>query len=608
VIGKVIRGNNARGLLHYLYSPGRACEHVNPHLIAGFTDPDYLEPGRRPGGGRDFRLLAGLLAQPLAALVGPGYERPVWHCSLRAAPGDRELSDQEWARVAALVMDRTGLAPTDDDLGVRWVAVRHAADHVHIVATLGRQDGARPRVWNDFYRVREACQQAERDLGLRATAPADRTAARRPARSETEQAARRRWREAPRVRLRREVTAAAAGAGSEREFFARLSQAGVLVRRRRSSQDPAQVTGYSVGFAEHAARDGGVVWYGGGKLAADLTLPKLRKRWTGQGGGLAGGPGLSEAAVRGVLRRAVTGAAEAAGDEAGFFAGLRAAGVGVRLRFSEADPGQVTGYAVSLPGRAGPGGAPAWYGGGRLAAGLTLPRLRRRWAGEGSGGPDRSGTFRFTAAERNAIFEHAARQAGMAAEHIGRHAAGDPGGAADAAWAAADALCMAARATGSPQLRRAAESFDRAARAPHGRTPEPTGAGRTLRDTARLLAIVGAPAGPTLLSAVLAAGLVTLILAVAELRQAQQNAAQAQAAQAAAGHLHAGPIADRPRRTPAQTTAAAGHDRDSAAGPAPGDFPPGLVLVRPAPDAGVTAGRPSPRPRAAPPRRSGPAP
>jgi hypothetical protein len=58
-------------------------------------------------------------------------------------------------------MHHTGLAPEGDDLGVRWVAVRHAADHIHIVATLARQDGTRPKVWNDFYRVREACQEAE---------------------------------------------------------------------------------------------------------------------------------------------------------------------------------------------------------------------------------------------------------------------------------------------------------------------------------------------------------------------------------------------------------------------------------------------------------------
>ena len=41
----------------------------------------------------------------------------------------------------------------------------HAADHIHIVATLARQDGTRPKTWNDFYRVREACQEAGMPAG-----------------------------------------------------------------------------------------------------------------------------------------------------------------------------------------------------------------------------------------------------------------------------------------------------------------------------------------------------------------------------------------------------------------------------------------------------------
>jgi hypothetical protein len=177
VIGKVLRGRNARRLLYYLYGPGRANEHADPHLVAGFGDPADLEQERRRDGTRDFRRLAGLLEQPLAGLRGRGYDKPVWHCAIRAAPEDPMLSDAEWALVAARVMRRTGLAHGGDDLGVRWVAVRHAADHIHIVATLARQDGGRASTWNDYYRVREACQQAERRFGLRPTAPADRTAA-----------------------------------------------------------------------------------------------------------------------------------------------------------------------------------------------------------------------------------------------------------------------------------------------------------------------------------------------------------------------------------------------------------------------------------------------
>ena len=72
VIGKVIRGRDIRRLLYYLYGPGLANEHADPHLVAGFSDPADLEPDRRPGRTRDFRRLSGLLEQPLAGLRGRG--------------------------------------------------------------------------------------------------------------------------------------------------------------------------------------------------------------------------------------------------------------------------------------------------------------------------------------------------------------------------------------------------------------------------------------------------------------------------------------------------------------------------------------------------------
>jgi hypothetical protein len=96
--------------------------------------------------------------------------------------------------------------------------------------------------------------------------PADRTAARRPSRAENEKAARRGL-EAPRIALRRQVTTAAAAAGSEHEFFACLDQAGVLVRKRFSVKSPSEVTGYSVALPGDTIKDRGPVWYGGGKLS-----------------------------------------------------------------------------------------------------------------------------------------------------------------------------------------------------------------------------------------------------------------------------------------------------------------------------------------------------
>jgi hypothetical protein len=186
------RGKHVGGLIYYLFGPGRREEHADPHLIAGWRHPAELEPSLRPDGRRDFRRLAGLLRQPHAALGARGFDRPVWHCSVRAAPEDRMLSDDEWAQIAGDdMMHRTGMSPYgQDDDAVRWIAVRHGRDHIHIVAMLARQDGGRPRLSNERYRVREACRTAEEGYGLRRTAPGDRTAALRPTREEHEKARR----------------------------------------------------------------------------------------------------------------------------------------------------------------------------------------------------------------------------------------------------------------------------------------------------------------------------------------------------------------------------------------------------------------------------------
>jgi hypothetical protein len=606
VIGKVVRGRNAARLLYYLYGPGKANEHTDPHLVAGFGDPDELEPERRPDGSRDLRRLAGVLTQPLALVTGSSDGKPVWHCSVRAAPEDRMLSDAEWARVAAAVMDRTGLARHGDEFGVRWVAVRHAPDHIHLVATLARQDGIRPGTWNDFYRVRDACHDAERWFGLRSTAPADRTAARRPARAEAEQAARRGWAETPRTTLRREVAAAAGGSSTEQEFFAYLGRAGVVVRKRYSTTNPGQVTGYAVGLPHHTSKAGGVVWYGGGKLAADLTLPKLHARWTTSPEECLG-PGLPPQMARAALRARIADAAVQTRGEAEFFAQLRRSGVLVRLRFSEIDPGQVTGYAAALTGHVSRDGALRWYGGGRLAADLTLPQLRHRWARQPRA-PGRSGTFRFTAPEREQMYRHAGRQAAVAAEQIRRSAGNNPNAAADAAWAAAAAFDVTADALHDPALRAAADAYDRAARTPYGRIPRPTADGDRLRAVARLLALAGDLSGDgTVLAGALIANLVGLAVAVAELRQAQQHAAQAAAARKAAEHMHAAMAQARSSVTwPGQTARPQRPRSARQADAAREDFPMGLRLDEAVLAAAASTRDVSPGRSYQPPKRAGP--
>jgi len=476
----------------------------------------------------------------LAALDGANYAQPVWHCSLRAAPGDRLLSDAEWSQAAAHVMHRAGFAPYGDNRAVRWVAVRHAPDHVHLVVTLARQDQARPPVWNDFRRVRTACQEMEQHFSLRSTAPADRTAARRPTRAETEQATRRHWPEPPRVTLRREVCTAAAGARTEHEFLTRLAQAGVQVRLRYSTIRPGEVTGYAVSLPRHVTQDGRPVWFSGGKLASDLTLPKLRTRWPDASAHdpLTGAATLPSHSVRAALRTTVSAAAHQATGEPDFFARLQANGLLVRFRYSERHPGQVTGYAVTLPGHNAPDGTPRWYGGSRLHDALSLFRLRATWTRAGAATAP-AGTPGFTTPERTGIYEHAAHQAAAAADHIRRCSASNPDHGTDAAWAAADLLHTAARALRSPALHHVAASYDRAARPPHGRIPPRTSSGDSLRTAARLLALTGSPADLTAQASALILNLLALAEAVASLRAAQAHAAQAAAARQAAHELYA---------------------------------------------------------------------
>ena len=178
-------------------------------------------------------------------------------------------------------MDRTGLSRYEErDNAVRWIAVRHGPDHIHIVAMLARQDRARVSTWNDRYQVRDACLAAEKRYGLRSTAPADRTADRCPTRAEREESARRGQSEPPRITLRRQVAVAAAASANAEGFFGRLGQAYIGVRLRYSTKNPGQVSGYSVSLPGNITKDGNAVWYGGGKLAADLSWPRLCRRWT----------------------------------------------------------------------------------------------------------------------------------------------------------------------------------------------------------------------------------------------------------------------------------------------------------------------------------------
>ena len=103
VIGKIStpRGEHVQPLLYYLFGPGRQEEHTDPHIVAGWRHPADLEPPLRPDGKRDFAKLAGLLLQPQAALGKRAHARPVWHCSMRAAPGRPDAVRRRMGRYRA---------------------------------------------------------------------------------------------------------------------------------------------------------------------------------------------------------------------------------------------------------------------------------------------------------------------------------------------------------------------------------------------------------------------------------------------------------------------------------------------------------------------------
>jgi hypothetical protein len=133
--------------------------------------------------------------------------------------------------------------------------------------------GRRPP--NDFYRVDAACRWAEDTYRLARTAPRDRTATRTPTRAEHEKTARIGRREPARATLRRQVRTAAAAATGPDEFLQLLTEAGLQVPPRLSEYNGETVTGYAVALPGDHGRDGRPVWFGGGKLASDLSWPRL---------------------------------------------------------------------------------------------------------------------------------------------------------------------------------------------------------------------------------------------------------------------------------------------------------------------------------------------
>jgi hypothetical protein len=281
VIPNITRGQRVHGLLIYLWGPGRREEHTAPHLVAawdGAGELADLEPGLSTSR-HDVRRLAEMLDIPVRAGRNPP-RKPVWHCSVRTHPNDPILTDQQWHDIARQIVAKVGLAPDSDEKAVRWIAMRHGADHIHIVAALVRQDRRTYWARNDYPLAQAACRDIEAQHDLVRVAPPGRGRRSWPKAGELNKHARRGRHATPRDELRRRVRDAATVAVDEDDFFTRITHdRTVNVRLRASERNPGQITGYAVHLAGDTTTDGEPIFYSGGRLAADLSLNRLRQRW-----------------------------------------------------------------------------------------------------------------------------------------------------------------------------------------------------------------------------------------------------------------------------------------------------------------------------------------
>ncbi|MDH6119365.1 hypothetical protein ABH930_000607 [Kitasatospora sp. GAS204A] len=268
-------GSNTRGLLAYLYGPGRHDEHHDPHIVAGFAMLGMPDPGR------DERATLTELARYLDEPVKLRNSEPgkpvtdhVWHCPVRAAPEDRYLSDAEWGEIAERIVRAAGIAPEGDDLACRWIAVRHADDHIHILATSVREDGRRPKLHKSGERAGAECREIERNYGLRQLGTGDGTAAKRPTQGEMHKAKRLGWEQPARAWLDERIRAAIPHAANIEELLAYLQAEGIEVKLRRLPS--GDLASYSAAHPDDLKKNGQPNYIPGSKIAPDLSLPQLQ--------------------------------------------------------------------------------------------------------------------------------------------------------------------------------------------------------------------------------------------------------------------------------------------------------------------------------------------
>ncbi|MFI6687111.1 relaxase/mobilization nuclease domain-containing protein [Streptomyces sp. NPDC050485] len=276
MVPDVSTGSDTLGLINYLFGKGRRDEHTDPHIVAAWDMAGAPDPGRDPTA--TYTGLARRLDHHVdlrTRELGTKPPQHVWHCPVRTAPGDRYLTDADWAEVARRIVAATGIAPEGDEKACRWIAVRHADDHIHILATTIRADGRRPRTNRDGWRAQKECRRIEAEFGLRRLKSGDLTAPKTPTGAERAKAERQGQEVTAREWLREQAYAVAAAVRSIDDYFTVLTSLGIQVKTR-IGPETGEVTGYSL------AAPGDTIWFGGSKLAPDLSFNRLCERLPAQ--------------------------------------------------------------------------------------------------------------------------------------------------------------------------------------------------------------------------------------------------------------------------------------------------------------------------------------
>lgn len=296
----VTRGGRMGGLMVYLAGDGRHNEHQEQHLVAGDSAimamygyeqldtatalriaHDLDEPRTRLG--VEVTRSVQMTDPETGTVSAVQVDGNVWHCSLSLRAEEGQLSDEKWGAIAQDFADRMGFTEVSGKAPCRWVAVRHGLstrgnDHVHIAVSLVREDGTKVSTHNDFRRAQQVCRELELEYGLEQLESRERGMGERGVKpAELARAARTGAPEIGAHRLERTVRGAAIASVDEGEFVRRLRRGGVLIRPRYAAGRDDVVAGYSVALRPAAGQQ--PIWYGGGRLARDLTLPRLREGW-----------------------------------------------------------------------------------------------------------------------------------------------------------------------------------------------------------------------------------------------------------------------------------------------------------------------------------------